>query len=64
MDNEDASDLITRIEKEGVALRRVTDGVVFMFSAGVLRRLLEDAEASPAKKAIVFVRTAPQESGV
>ena len=50
-------ELIDRIESEGVSVASVSDGHVFGFSVGVLKRMLADAEAAEGKKVIVFVKT-------
>jgi hypothetical protein len=54
---EDVQKLFDRLEEDGVAITSVSDGFIFAFTTGTLERLLSDAEASPHKKAIVFVRS-------
>lgn len=48
--------LVDRVEKEGCVTVEVEDGRIIAFTADMLKRLWQDAEASPKKQAIVFIR--------
>lgn len=51
--------LETQMDSQGVGCIRVKDGQVFLFSERTLQNLLEQAKASPEKKALVFVKAGP-----
>ncbi len=54
--------LKTGAELQGVGVVTVKDGTIFMFTAARLQQLLQRAQASPQKQALVFVRQPrPQE---